>query len=150
MDRREVDINPELAFLVESDEFFVSAAVVADLFQTAVAVPDYAGARDALLSGWSVIVRSDRPYGPVKDRFGFCTPQPPAPHRPAPTPGWAVVRGVTDNTRRPGLLLFGPNAPAGKELVKLPHGVWFPVPAGGYFVDACAFNTHTTAAWAVA
>src|SRR5262245_42400699 len=45
MDRREVDITPGLAFLVESDEFIVSAAVVAGLFTDAQAVHRFADAR---------------------------------------------------------------------------------------------------------
>src|SRR5262249_2607310 len=139
IDRREVEIDPDFE---ETDEFFAATAVDSGVFNAARAVHRYAHARDALLSGCAVIARSKCLPTSVKDRYGFCAAGKPA-------AGWSAVRGVSDNTRRPGLLLSGPVAPAGKELVKLPHGVWFPVPAGTYFLDAAVWEAQLLVAWAV-
>lgn len=98
----------------------------------------YDEARDVIVAGWSVIARSETPFGPHRDRHGYCTPA-------AGKPAWLVCRGASDG-RRPALIWCGPGLPGGPERVKLPHGVWITLPQGCFLADA---DYTPTRMWAI-
>ena len=98
----------------------------------AVKLDRYEDARDALVCGYAVVGGAHRMPGHQKDRYGFCVPG-------ESHPNYAYYRGVSDNGRRPALvrqLFWGDALPAGPSRVRLPHGVWWDLPPGCFFLDA--------------
>jgi hypothetical protein len=92
----------------------------------------YEDARDALVAGYAVVGGAHRLPGHRRDKFGFCTPT-------EEHPNYGYYRGVSDNPKRPALvrqLFWGDAVPAGPSRVRLPHGVWWDLPPGCYFLDA--------------
>lgn len=97
-------------------------------------VRSYEEVRDAIaVSKSPVTVSSNQGFEPfVRGKDGFIRPGGTWPH-------CMYIRGVTDNPKRPGVVVqqsWGPGAPTGPLTVILPHGLTLKLYEGMFLVDA--------------